>query len=131
MGKISAKKFREELKGTRGNITILAQKLGVSRLTVYNFLEKKPFLKKELENEAETRQDIAEAQLDKAISQGESWAVQTALLKHKRGRNRGYGDHIEVDQSTEMTIRDKIIKDEELLSLLPDELKQKMINKNE
>ena len=50
MAKINKKKFRDALKDSDGNITIISKRLGVARISVYNFIKKHSF-EKELEEE--------------------------------------------------------------------------------
>jgi len=47
----------------------------------------------------------AEHKLAEAIERGESWAVMTALKNTKRGRQRGYGEAIDIDHTGGVTIR--------------------------
>lgn len=53
MVKITKKKFREALKDSDGNITVIAQSLGVARNSVYDFI-KRHELEKELEAEKQS-----------------------------------------------------------------------------
>ena len=87
----------------RGNITRIAEALGRSRQSVYEYLDRNADKLADVLAEAqEVRLDKAEGSLDDAIDRGEGWAVK-ALLEQK-GRKRGYGrilSHVGgIDQAT-------------------------------
>ncbi|MFW6130356.1 MAG: helix-turn-helix domain-containing protein [Atribacterota bacterium] len=100
MAKINLKRFKNALENTRGIKSLIAKRLGVTRLTVYNYLEKNPKAREMYEEEAEKTQDLAESTLNRKIQEGDMSAVKIALLNHKRGRERGYGEKTEIEHST-------------------------------
>jgi predicted DNA-binding protein YlxM (UPF0122 family) len=100
MVKLNKKKFRESLKGSGGNITLLAERLQVTRKAVYEFINKHEDIQEELESEKWKIQETAEVMLRKKISEGDMQAINTALVKHKRGREMGYGEKQEIEHST-------------------------------
>jgi hypothetical protein len=106
MGKINLKNFREALEGSRGNITRISERIGVRRISLYQFIEKHPYLREEIEQEKEKIYDTAEDKLHKAMQEGEPWAVKITLLNHKKGQARGYGERLQLDH--EGTINNKI-----------------------
>jgi len=102
MAKINKRAFKKALKGTRGIITLIAKNLDVERLTVYNYLKKHKKAKELIEQEKEDVVDMAENKLHQALTKGESWAIKTILLQHKKGQNRGYGDKMNLEHSGEV-----------------------------
>jgi DNA-binding XRE family transcriptional regulator len=100
MVKITKNRFRKALEGTRGNKTLLANAMNVTRQTVYTFIEKNPEVLKDIEIEAEKTQDLAEIKIEQKIKEGDMRAIELALVKHKRGRSRGYGERQEIEHST-------------------------------
>jgi len=60
MASITITKFKEALEGSYGNVSEIARRCGCSRQTVYNFLKKRPELKKSLERASDEIVDRAE-----------------------------------------------------------------------
>ena len=106
MVKIKLEKWTEAIKNSRGIITLIAERLGVTRQTVYNYIEKSNNAKIIYDNECERPYDVAESKLHEAMTEKESWAIKTMLLEHKRGRARGYG----AVQGIELSGSDKPLK---------------------
>lgn len=79
---------------TNGNISAVARRFNVQRASVQEFISKRETLKKVLEDSRETRIDNAESALDRAVEQGEGWAVCFTLKT--QGRKRGYSERHEV-----------------------------------
>lgn len=77
-----------------GNVTSAARSLGVTRSTLYNYLQRYPSLKTVLRDARESMLDHAESALVKAIKAGEGWAVCFTLKTI--GRARGYVEKHEV-----------------------------------
>lgn len=76
--KLTRKFVIETLKSVRGNVTLAAQILHVSRVTIYSRLKKKDLDK--IRSEAfEWRTEIALGHFDKALIAGERWAVEKQL----------------------------------------------------
>jgi len=91
----------EALKATRGMLTLAADKLGVSRRTLFAYRERWPEIDQEVEEWRERRVDTAEIALDKAVMNGELQAIFFVL--NCLGRSRGYGNKVE--QTTDATLR--------------------------
>jgi len=100
MAKINLKKFKTSLEGSRGIISLIAQRMGTSRQAVYGYMEKHPKTKQLLEEEREKPFDMAESVVFQKLVEKDLKAAEILLLKHKKGRERGYGDHQEIEHST-------------------------------
>ena len=101
MAKINLKKFKTSLEGSRGIISLIAQRMGTSRQAVYGYMEKHPQTKRLLEEEREKPFDMAESVVFQKLVEKDLKAAEILLLKHKKGRERGYGDHQEIEHSTD------------------------------
>lgn len=94
MVKITIKKFKECVKDSRGNLTLIANRLNVARSTVYDYIKKEgnEWAKQLIEDEAWKPYDIVHGKVQQiAIQKEEGWAIRTMLLEHKKGRELGYG----------------------------------------
>jgi hypothetical protein len=111
MAKINIKKFEKACRGdpkgepgykdsSRGIITTIAKRLSVARNTVYSFIEKNKKAKIIYEEESNLPQDIAENIVFSRMTQERDLkAAEIFLLKHKKGRERGYGEHKGIEHS--------------------------------
>ena len=68
---------------------IAARRLGVSRQTLWKYLQRWPELAEIVSDRLEERLDIAESKLDRAIMKGEAWAI--CFFLKTRGKDRGGG----------------------------------------
>lgn len=96
--KINKTKFKNSLEGSAGIITTIARKLGVSRLTLYTYIEKNSWTKELLQHEREKIIDLAENKLFKQIEKSEPWAVKYVLST--LGKNRGFTEKSELPAIT-------------------------------
>jgi hypothetical protein len=104
------------IKDSRGLIAVAARKLGVSRRTIYNRMEKSEEIREALDEARDFVLDVGQAKLYQAVEQGESWAVQ--YLLNTLGKSRGFTTRQEVTgrdggpiQHEDVTdTRDKIAK---------------------
>jgi hypothetical protein len=101
------------IKDSRGLIAVAARKLGVSRRTIYNRMEKSEEIREALDEARDFVLDVGQAKLYQAVEQGESWAVQ--YLLNTLGKSRGFTTRQEV------TGRDGGPIQHEDVSELPDE----------
>ena len=101
MGKLNITKFREALIDSMGNITTIASRCQVQRLTVYRLIEKYPHLKKELEDEVNRITDLVEKNL-KIMALKKNFKAMKFYLESK-GRDRGYGRRLEIESKNENT----------------------------
>lgn len=125
--RLTQSKFLEALEGTRGNMTVIAEKLQMSREYLYEYLNKHPNLKPKFESEKWKRQEIAEAMLDKKIAEGDMKAITLALTKHKRGRQMGYGDAIEINGAVDLSFKDQLQQDRDFLTKLSTEAREELL----
>lgn len=78
-----------------GNISTIAKRLGVSRTTIYKYLEKNQDLKDRIESEREVAIDFAESQLMEKIKSGDT--VSIIFFLKTQGRRRGYSERFQVE----------------------------------
>ena len=90
MGKLTVKAVQDKLQKANGNLTAAARHLGVARNSLAEFIHRRPALGKVLADCRESRVDTAESGLDKAIKNGEAWAI--ALTLKTLGARRGYAE---------------------------------------
>lgn len=102
--KINQTNFREAVKNSRGIITIIAQRLQTTRKAIYDYLEKSKKARELLEEEREKPFDVAESVVMQKLQENDLKAAEILLLKHKRGRARGYGEKQELEHSTDNDI---------------------------
>jgi hypothetical protein len=85
------------IRDSRGLIAVAARKLGVSRRTVYNRLEKSDEIREALDEARDFALDVGQAKLYQAVEAGESWAVQYLLTT--LGKARGFTTRQQVEHS--------------------------------
>ena len=79
MTRLRAKDVEAQLLATNGNMAAVGRALGVRRNTVFGFVARRPELRKLVEQCRETRVDLAESALDRAVARDEPWAVSLVL----------------------------------------------------
>jgi AcrR family transcriptional regulator len=89
--------IQKALTDARGMVTVAARKLGVSRRTIYNRLEKSEELREALEEARDFTSDVAELKLFQAIEKGEAWAV--CFYLKCQAKDRGYVEKQQVEHS--------------------------------
>lgn len=94
MPRISKRKFRLAVDGSKGIISVIARRLGCSRQTVYNYMERYPEFKELIDDEREEIIDLAEFKLLKHVNAGELRAILFVL--ESLGKNRGWSKRTEV-----------------------------------
>ena len=94
MTKLNFAKVKEAIKDSRGILSVVATKCEVSRLSVYNFLEKHPELNKDIQDEREKMHDFTEGKFFQAVNKGESWAI--SMYLKTLAKNRGYVERQEI-----------------------------------
>lgn len=85
---LSVAALREAIPKYAGNLAAVARSFGVTRGSVWGYVEAHDELKAVVKDARETRLDNAESSLDRAVLAGEGWAV-TLILK-TLGKDRGY-----------------------------------------
>ena len=102
MAKLNKKTFKEALKSSGGNQSIIAKKLEVTRGAVNQYLKRYPKMRELLELEAERIIDVAENIIDGSITNDKDIdSAKWKLLNSKRGKARGYGAKTEMEHSGE------------------------------
>ncbi len=79
---------------TKGNISRAAARFHVSRSAIQKRVAESEKLKEVLSDARETSLDVAESSLDKAVADGEAWAVCFKLKT--QGKSRGYVERQEL-----------------------------------
>lgn len=87
-------RFLKAYEANLGNVSDAARKAGIERTTFYKWREVDKDFKAKCESVIETQKDFAESMLLKLMREGDSGAVRFYLST--KGRDRGYGDKIEV-----------------------------------
>jgi len=86
--KFTQQQVIDALKETKGMVYLAADRLGCEAQTIYNYRDRYPAVKAEMEAQDGKIDDIAEMKLYQAIMAGESWAVQFRL--RTKAKHRGY-----------------------------------------
>lgn len=94
--KANVEKIAAALKASMGNISMAARSLKCERGWLSKKIHKTPALKQLLDDQRESMVDNAESALNRAIIQGEAWAVCFGLKT--QGRNRGYSERWEMEE---------------------------------
>ena len=92
-GKLNKRNVEEALREMSGNIAAAARKLGVARLSIYRFIEKNPSLVDVVNDYRQAMADNAESALNRAVINGEAWAVCFTLKTI--GKTRGYVERMQ------------------------------------
>jgi len=78
-----------------GNISTIAKRLGVSRTTIYKYLDKNQDLRDRIDSEREVAIDFAESQLMEKIKSGDT--VSIIFFLKTQGRRRGYSERYQIE----------------------------------
>lgn len=106
--KIPKEKLLEAIATAHGLKTGICEMLGISRPTLDRYLLD-PKIAEAFEFAKERDIDRAEYKLMEAVERGEGWAIQLKLKDSKRGKERGYGNSLDVTSGGE-ALNIKIIK---------------------
>jgi hypothetical protein len=95
--KLSKKMVQTALEKARGNLSVAAKALDVSRQTIYTYMNRYPELKDIRDNAMEYVLDIAEDNLENFVLNGDQRA--TEFILRYRGKSRGYrmGGDVNID----------------------------------
>ena len=99
----TAEQVIKAIEDAHGILTVAAQNLGVSRMTVYRYCKRYPTIQQALDEEREKWIDNAEMQLIKAVNKGSIPAIMFFLKTV--GKSRGYVERQEVQHEGEVTIK--------------------------
>ena len=95
--KFSQQQVIDALRETKGMIYLAAKRLGCDAKTIYNYRDRYPAVRAEMEQQDGEVDDAAEMVLYKAIMAGEPWAVQFRL--RTKGKGRGYVERVQNEVS--------------------------------
>ena len=87
----------DALRETKGMVYLAAKRLGCEAQTIYNYRDRYPAVRAEMEQQDGEVDDAAEMVLYKAIMAGEPWAVQFRL--RTKGKGRGYVERVQNEVS--------------------------------
>ena len=93
--KYTQKEIIDALRETKGMVYLAAKRLGCEAQTIYNYRDRYPAVRAEMEQQDGEVDDAAEMVLYKAIMAGEPWAVQFRL--RTKGKGRGYVERVQQD----------------------------------
>lgn len=93
---VSVKALEKAIAEHRGNITRVAQAVGLSRKSVYNRIEASPALQAAVQEAREALIDLVEGGLYDAAVRGSLTAQIAVLNNHPVSRQRGWGQRMEL-----------------------------------
>lgn len=109
----TAEEVSQTIRDANGMVSSAARKLGVSRKTIYNYINRYVTVKEALDEAREELLDMTEAQLFKAIKGGNVTAIMFTLKTI--GKDRGYVERVQ----QEHTIKDvSTLTDDELRAII-------------
>ena len=91
--KLNNKDIIDALRKTNGNLTLTGQLLGCTREAIRLRVNRFPEIKQVLDESRESVIDVAEGALQRAVLNGEAWAI--ALTLKTIGKRRGYVEKTE------------------------------------
>ena len=97
MAVLNPKAVEAKLREFNGNMAAVARTFGVTRQAVFRHVQKRPQLLAAVNDCREARVDVAESALDRAVDNGEGWAI--ALVLKTIGKGRGYVERTETHHS--------------------------------
>ena len=95
--KYTQKQIIDALRETKGMVYLAAKRLGCEAQTIYNYRDRYPAVRAEMEQQDGEVDDAAEMKLYQAIIAGEPWAVQFRL--RTKGKGRGYVERVQNEVS--------------------------------
>lgn len=90
----TAEQVAKAITDSNGIKAVAARRLGCARNTVVKYANEYAICREAVQTSRETVVDLAEGKLIEAIGRGEPWAV--ALVLKTLGKERGYGDSVEI-----------------------------------
>lgn len=106
--KYTYEQVADALKENYGTLAITADKMGCDVATIYRYLKRYPTLNEIVDHFRERRVDKAELALERAIGNGEAWAV--ALTLKTIGKSRGYVERQEIEHDFKDVSDSELIK---------------------
>lgn len=99
--KVGKAKLLEAVKAAGGKWTGICEILSINRSTLARYVKDNADVAEAIEFARDRIVERAEHKLAEAIERGESWAITLALKNSKRGKERGYGDSVDVTSGGE------------------------------
>lgn len=103
---LDREKLINEIWVNKGKVGLVAQRLGVTCKTIYNYADNYATVKKAIDDARghsdEILVDTAELKLQAAVVNGQAWAI--AYVLRTKGRSRGYAERQESEHSGKVTI---------------------------
>lgn len=91
----------------KGKVGLVAQRLGVTSKTIYNYADRYATVKNAIDDARahadELLVDTAELKLQAAVMAGEAWSIRYTL--GTKGKSRGYGEDVDVQHKGEILLR--------------------------
>lgn len=97
MAQVKKKAVIDALQRMQGNVSAAARALGVARITLHRRINADPDLQAVVEDARQSMVDNAESALNRAVINGEAWAVCFTLKT--QGRKRGYVERQELEHT--------------------------------
>ena len=95
--------YLEAIEKSDGVMSTVAEILGITRNSVYAKFKNNPHLKEAYDAKQEAVVDVAESELLKLIKAGDFQAIKFFLSSSAKGRERGYGDTLQINTKVEKT----------------------------
>ena len=105
---LTVKEVEQAIKQKDGNISDIAEALGVARSTVYRKINKHPSLKQTLDDSRESLVDLAEGKLRTEVKKGNITAIIFTLKT--LGKSRGYVERQELTGADNEPLKVSIIE---------------------
>lgn len=109
--KLKRSEVTEALQRSHGLKTGACELLGVSFPTLERYIAEDTEAQEIVRFWRDRRTDRAEYKLDEAIERGEAWAVALALKNSRAGKERGYGDSVDVTSAGQSITAIRIIRE--------------------
>ena len=106
----------DALRETKGMVYLAAKRLGCEAQTIYNYRDRYPAVRAEMEQQDGEVDDAAEMKLYQAIIAGEPWAVQFRL--RTKGKGRGYVERVQNEVSGNLSVDVRSLSDDELHAIV-------------
>ena len=108
--RVSDALVEKAVKGSYGNVSFIARRLGVSRMTVYRRIYASPKLMEAFEEETQSLMDNAENELMAIMNPATNEGVRTRLeavkfFLDRKGKSRGWGAQQEVSLAQAVSVR--------------------------
>jgi hypothetical protein len=107
MAKLNAEEVANMFKQTNGNMAAAARGLGVARVSLWSFVQKRPKLQELLSDLRESFKDNAESALYSAVLAGELTAI--IFYLKTQAKDRGYVERQQIEQGIE--VRQRVVEE--------------------